>query len=406
MNFEKLSLDFPILSQPDKNGKRLCYLDSAATTQKPTAVIDAMSDYYQRYNANIHRGVYRISEEATAVYENAREKIRDFINARSTAEVIYTRNTTESINLVAHTWGRQNLKQGDRVVLTEMEHHSNHVPWLMLAEERGILLDFIPICENGLLDLEIYHQLLMKKPKLVAMTGMSNVMGTIPPIKMMAKLAHDAGALFLLDGAQMAPHMKVDIQDLDADFFAFSAHKMLGPTGIGILYGKEVLLAAMPPFLGGGDMIRKVHLGSFETNDLPYKFEAGTPAIAEAIGFGAAIDYLNEIGMDAIAAHEIELTHYALNQLADIPGLRIIGPISDPRGAAVSFTLDYAHPHDIAQILDRENICVRAGHHCAMPLHECFNIPATTRASFYLYNNKTDVDRLKNGLSFVHKLFG
>lgn len=407
MDQKQIIQDFPIFHQPDRNGKTLCYLDSAATTQKPLSVLDAMDTYYKTYNANIHRGVYHISELATEAHETTREKVRAWIHARSTTEIVFTRNTTESINLVAYSWGRKNLNAGDLIILTEMEHHSNLVPWQILAKEKGVKLDFIPVTDAGELDLEVYRQLLEKHPKLVCATGMSNVMGTIPPSKEMIAAAHAAGALFLLDGAQMVPHMKVDIQDLDADFFAFSAHKMLGPTGIGVLYGKESLLEAMPPFLGGGDMIKKVQLRSFSANDLPYKFEAGTPAIAEAIGFGAAIDYLAQIGIDAVFKHELEITHYAIQELQKIPGLRIIGPLASfNRGSAVSFTLDYVHPHDVAQILDRENICVRAGHHCAMPLHERCNIDASTRASFYIYNSLTDVDRLIDGLKIVHQLFG
>ena len=406
MNQNQILKDFPILNQPERNGKRLCYLDSAATSQKPLSVIRSMENYYEGYNANIHRGIYYISELATEAHERAREKVRAFINAQSITEIVFTRNTTEAINLVAYSWGRKNLNSGDRIVLTEMEHHSNLVPWQILAEEKNIVLDFIPVTDDGQLDLAVYHELLAKKPKLVGVTGMSNVMGTIPPVQKMIADAHAAGALFLLDGAQMVPHMPVDIQYLDADFFAFSAHKMLGPTGIGVLYGKEALLDAMPPFLGGGDMIKKVHLRSFTTNDLPFKFEAGTPAVAEAIGFGEAINYLNGIGMEAVFAHELEITNYAIEQLKQIPGLKIIGPTSGVRGSTVSFTLDYAHPHDVAQLLDRENICVRAGHHCAMPLHERFNIPASTRASFYLYNWKSDVDRLVEGLKIVYKFFG
>jgi cysteine desulfurase/selenocysteine lyase len=406
MSLSNILQDFPILNQIDKNGKRLCFLDSAATSQKPETVIEAMNHYYRTINANIHRGIYQIAEEATDAYEKSRKKIQKFIHAGSASEIIFTRNTTESINLVANTWGRKNLQKGDLVILSEMEHHANLIPWQILATNQGINLEFIPVLENGLLNLTEYKRLLGLQPKIVCVSGMSNVLGTVPPIKQMAVDAHKAGALFLVDGAQMAPHMKVDVQDIDADFFAFSAHKMLGPTGIGILYGKEALLESMPPFLGGGDMISKVYLRSFTTNDLPYKFEAGTPAIAEAIGFGAAIDYLNQVGMDAISKHEMEITRYAIKELQKVPGLKIIGPTDGFRGSAVSFTLDYAHPHDVAQILDSEFICVRAGHHCAMPLHTRFSVPATTRASFYLYNTLDEVDRLITGLEKVHHLFG
>ncbi len=399
--------DFPILNQRDKNGNRLCYLDSAATSQKPESVLLAMDQYYHTCNANIHRGVYRLAEEATAAFENTREKVRAFINADSASEIVFTKNATESINLVAYSWGRENLHKDDVVILTEMEHHANLIPWQILAAEKGLRLEFIPVRADDLsLDLEVYTRLLELRPKLVCMSGMSNVLGTIPPVRQMAADAHRAGALFLLDGAQMVPHEKVDIRDIDADFFAFSSHKMLGPTGIGVLYGKQTLLEAMPPFFGGGEMIKKVYLRSFTTNDVPWKFEAGTPAIAEAIGLGAAIDYLNAIGMDTVKAHEDDLTAYVIQSLLTVPELKILGPTDGNRGSAVSFTVNYAHPHDVAQVLDSENICVRAGHHCAMPLHERFAIPATTRASFYVYNTREDVDRLMSGLDKVHRLFG
>lgn len=399
--------DFPILNQRDKNGNRLCYLDSAATSQKPESVLLAMDQYYHTCNANIHRGVYRLAEEATAAFENTREKVRAFINADSASEIVFTKNATESINLVAYSWGRENLHKDDVVILTEMEHHANLIPWQILAAEKALRLEFIPVRADDLsLDLEVYTRLLELRPKLVCMSGMSNVLGTIPPVRQMAADAHRAGALFLLDGAQMVPHEKVDIRDIDADFFAFSSHKMLGPTGIGVLYGKQTLLEAMPPFFGGGEMIKKVYLRSFTTNDVPWKFEAGTPAIAEAIGLGAAIDYLNAIGMDTVKAHEDDLTAYVIQSLLTVPELKILGPTDGNRGSAVSFTVNYAHPHDVAQVLDSENICVRAGHHCAMPLHERFAIPATTRASFYVYNTREDVDRLMSGLDKVHRLFG
>ncbi len=325
---------------------------------------------------------------------------------KSARQIIYTRNTTESINLVAYSWARANLKSGDLVILTEMEHHSNLVPWQILQAERGIELDFIPVTEDGLLDLDAYKALLNRTPKLVSFAHMSNVLGTINPAAEIIRLAHEAGAVTLVDAAQSVPHLKVDVQDLDADFFAFSAHKMCGPTGIGALYGKTELLEAMPPFLGGGDMIKEVKLRSFRPNDLPHKFEAGTPAIAEAVGFGAAIDYLQSVGMDAIAAHEHEITEYALERLEEVPGIKIFGPSSDKKGGVASFTFDGVHPHDVAQILDRDGIAIRAGHHCAQPLHEKYGIPATSRASFYLYNTKDEVDKLVNGLYKVKELFG
>ncbi len=402
----KTRKDFPILERELRAGVKLTYLDSTATSQKPLQVIQAMDDFYRKSNANIHRGVHTLAEESTALYEGARERIAKFINAESARQVIYTRNTTESINLVAYTWARENLKQGDLVILTEMEHHSNLVPWHMLQAERGIELDFIPVTEDGLLDLATYKTLLERRPKLVSFTHMSNVLGTINPAAEIIRLAHEAGAIALVDGAQSAPHLQVDVQSLDADFFAFSAHKMCGPTGIGILYGKLDLLEAMPPFLGGGDMIREVKLRSFRANSLPHKFEAGTPAIAEAVGFGAAVDYLTTLGMDNIAAHEHEVTEYAMERLEEIPGVKLFGPSADKKGGVASFTLEGVHPHDVAQILDRDGIAVRAGHHCAQPLHEKFGIPATSRASFYLYNTKEEADLLVNGIYKVKEMFG
>jgi cysteine desulfurase/selenocysteine lyase len=408
MSFDpkEIRKDFPILQRRTRDSVPLVYLDSTATSQKPLQVIEAMNEYYRRSNANIHRGVHTLAEEATALYEGARERIANFINAPSARQIIYTRNTTESINLVAYSWARANLKAGDLVVLTEMEHHSNLVPWHMLQAERGIELDFIPVTESGLLDLDAYKTLLSRQPKLVAFTHMSNVLGTINPAAEIIRMAHEAGAITLVDGAQSVPHLKADMQALDADFYAFSAHKMCGPTGIGVLYGRLELLESMPPFLGGGDMIKEVKLRSFKPNTLPHKFEAGTPAIAEAIGFGAAVDYLTKIGMDNIAAHEHEITEYALERLEEIPGVKVFGPDAQQKGGVAAFTLDGVHPHDVAQILDREGIAVRAGHHCAQPLHEKFGIQATSRASFYLYSTKDEVDLLVNGIYKVKELFG
>ena len=406
LNLNEIRKDFPILTRETANGKRVIYLDSTATSQKPLQVIEAMNDYYRRSNANIHRGVHTLAEEATSLYEGARERIAKFVNAASAREIIYTRNTTESINLVAYSWARANLKAGDLVILTEMEHHSNLVPWHMLQMERGIELDFIPVTENGLLDLDAYKSLLNRNPKLVSFTHMSNVLGTINPAGEIIKLAHAAGAVTLVDGAQSVPHLSVDVQALGADFYACSAHKMCGPTGIGVLYGKSALLEAMPPFLGGGDMIKEVKLRSFRPNTLPHKFEAGTPAIAEAVGFGAAVDYLTSVGMNAIAAHEHEITEYALERLEEIPGVKLFGPSAEHKGGVAAFTLQGVHPHDVAQILDQDGIAVRAGHHCAQPLHEKFGIPATSRASFYLYSTKEEVDQLVKGLYKVKEVFG
>lgn len=405
-SFDSIRDDFPILQREVHPGVKLTYLDSAATSQKPQSVIEAMNNYYRAMNANIHRGVHTLAEEATATYESAREKIAAFIGAAKSREVIFTRNTTESINLLAYSLGRSRLKSGDLVILTEMEHHSNLVPWQIAAEERGLRLEFIQVRDDGVLDLDSYRLLLAQNPKLVSFTQMSNVLGTINPASEIIRMAKDAGALTIVDAAQSVPHLPVNVQQLGADFVAFSAHKMLGPTGIGALWGRESLLEELPPFMGGGDMIKKVYLRTFTPNDLPHKFEAGTPAIAEAIGFGAAVDYLNAIGMDRIAAHEQDVTGYALERLQILEGLKILGPRASMRGGVVSFTLDGIHPHDVAQILDRDGIAVRAGHHCAMPLHEKFGIPASTRASFYLYNTRKDVDLLVNSIKNVIQLFG
>jgi cysteine desulfurase/selenocysteine lyase len=364
-----------------------------------------MDDYYRTKNANVHRGIHTLAEEATQAYENARVKVQKFIDANTTREVVFTRNATEAINLVAYSWGRKNLTAGDVIVLTEMEHHANLIPWQILAAEKDIRLEFIPVTDEGLLDLQIYRKLLEMQPKLVSFTHMSNVLGTINPAKEIITLAHQAGALALVDAAQSVPHFPVSVKDLDADFLAFSAHKMCGPTGIGVLFGKERILSDIPPFMGGGDMIRKVALRSFTPNELPYKFEAGTPAIAEGIGFGAAIDYLAAIGMQDVLKVEEELISYAIEQVKQIPGLSILGPSANKRGGVLSMVMEIAHPHDIAQILDDHGIAVRAGHHCAMPLHTRFNVPASTRASFYLYNNKEEVDLLVEGLQRVVKIF-
>jgi cysteine desulfurase/selenocysteine lyase len=397
--------DFPALRRVLPNGKPLVYLDNAATSQKPQSVLDAMDDYYRQHNANVHRGVHTLSEEATALYEGARSKVRRFINAPSDKQVIFTRGTTESINLVAYTWGRANLKPGDEVLSTAMEHHANIVSWQILQEMLGFTLRFVPLTSQGTLDLDSLDDLLTEKTKLFAFAHASNVVGTINPVQELVRRARGVGAKVLIDGAQSVPHMAVDVQALDADFYAFSSHKMCGPTGIGVLYGKRDLLEAMPPFMGGGDMIREVTLAGSQWNTLPYKFEAGTPSIAEAVGLGAAVDYLQSVGMDWVRAHERELVAYAYDRLSEVEGLRILGPGPDGRGALLAFTLEGVHPHDIAAILDGEGVAVRAGHHCAAPLHACYGIPASARASFYLYNTTEEVDALAAALQKAQTLF-
>ncbi len=405
IDVETIRKDFPILKREIHPGFPLVYLDSTATTQKPEYVLAAIDDYYRLHNANIHRGVHTLAEEATALYEDSRAKIAQFIHAKKSCEVIYTRSATESINLVAQSWGRNNLNTDDTIILTEMEHHSNLVPWQMLATELNLKLEFIPIDDNGILDLDVYTKLLEKNPKLVAFTHMSNVLGTINPAKKIIAEAKAAGAVTLVDGAQSVPHFPVSVVDLDADFIAFSAHKMLGPTGIGVLWGREELLENMPPYQGGGDMIKKVFLRSFVANEIPYKFEAGTPAIAEVVGFGAAIDYLEAIGMDKIALYEKEIVNYALKSLAAIDGLEILGEKQGNRGGVVSFTLKGIHPHDIAQVLDQDGVAIRAGHHCAMPLHDRYNIPASSRASFYVYSTFEEVDILVQAIHKTIRMF-
>jgi cysteine desulfurase/selenocysteine lyase len=397
--------EFPILSVETRPGVPLIYLDSAATSQKPSRVIQAMTTFYERYNANIHRGIHRLAEEATEAYEGARQRIADFVGAPSARQVIFTRNATEAINLVAFSWGRSHLQPGQMVVLTEMEHHSNLIPWQMLAAERGLRLEFVPPTDDGQLDLGVYRSLLQQGPQLVSFTHVSNVLGTINPVAEMAAMAHQAGAIVLVDGAQSVPHLPVNFAELGVDFLAFSSHKMCGPTGIGVLIGREDLLETMPPFMGGGDMIKRVHLREFTSNDIPAKFEAGTPAIAEAIGLGAAVDFLGEIGMAAVRRHEEELVSYALDRLAEVPGLRLLGPSADRRGGVAAFWLEAAHPHDVAQLLDREGIAVRAGHHCAQPIHDRLGLPASTRASFYLYNTRQEIDRLAQALYHVIEFF-
>jgi cysteine desulfurase/selenocysteine lyase len=405
--FDVLALrrEFPILRQ-QVHGKPLAFLDSAASSQKPGRVIAALEDYYERYNANVHRGVYSLSEEATFAFERARGKVAKFIGASSPKEIVFTRNTTEAINLVARAWGDANVRAGDHILLSEMEHHSNLVPWQMLAQRTGAQLDYLRIDGQGRLALEDLDTLLTERTRLVAITHQSNVLGTINPVREIAARAHDAGALVLVDAAQSIPHMPVDVQALGVDFLAFSGHKMCAPTGIGALWGRRKLLEAMPPFLGGGSMIKTVTLHETTYADVPARFEAGTPAIGEAIALGEAVDFLSGLGMDKVYAHEQHLLGYALERLSEVEGLRIYGPMAvEGRGAAISFALDGIHPHDIAAVLDGEGVAVRAGHHCCQPLHALLDIPATTRASFYLYNIPEEVDRLVAGLEKARKLF-
>ncbi len=401
-----LSADFPILGQRP-HGKRLVYLDSAATSQKPRAVVEAMDRYYREYNANVHRAIYEIGERATQEYEGARVKVARLINAPAAHEIVWVRNATEAVNLVAYSWGRRNVGQGDAIILTEMEHHANLVPWQILAQEVDGDLEFIPISDDGLLRLDVYEVLLRLRPKLVAFTHVSNMLGTINPVREMAEMAHAAGALVLVDGAQAVPHMPVDVQALGADFYVFSGHKMLGPTGSGALWGRRELLDAMPPFLSGGDMIREVKLRRTEFNDVPWKFEAGTPDISAAIGLGVAADYLRGLGMDRVREHERDLVTYALEMLPrEVPGIAIYGPPAELRGGVVSFNLPGIHPHDVAQVLDRSGVCVRAGHHCTMPLHERLDLAATARASFSVFTTREDIDALAGGLREVQRVFG
>jgi cysteine desulfurase/selenocysteine lyase len=399
--------DFPILSTT-VHGRPLVYLDSAATSQKPQVVIDTLDDYYRTYNANVHRGIYEIGERATAAYERARATVGRFVNAPDAHEIVFTRNATEAINLVAYAWGRRNVGRGDAIVLTEMEHHANLVPWQLLAQEKDGDLEFIPMTDDGQLRLDVLDVLLRLRPKLVAFTHVSNTLGTINAVREIADRAHEIGALVLVDGAQAVPHLPVDVQALGADFYAFSGHKMLGPTGSGALWARRELLEAMPPFLGGGEMIREVHLRRSDWNDIPWKFEAGTPDIAGAIGMGAAADYLMGLGMDRVRAHERELVAYALDVLPRaFPSLELYGPM-DPalRGGVIPFNVPGVHPHDVAQVLDRFAIAVRAGHHCTMPLHERLDLAATARASFSVYTTRADVDALVEGLREVYRLFG
>ena len=393
---EAIRNDFSILKQ--ETDPSLIYLDSAATSQTPDPVIEAMDAYYRTYNSNIHRGIYRISEEATAKYEEARQRIGRFINARRSSQVIFTRNTTESINLVAYSWGSANLREGDEILVTVMEHHSNLLPWQLLSQRTGAKMRFIEVTDEGVLQLDGLETLLTERTKLVAITHVSNVLGTINPVQELTAAAHAVGAKVLIDGAQSVPHFDVDVQGLDCDFLAFSGHKMCGPTGIGVLYGKSDLLEEMPPFLGGGSMIRAVQRESSTYADVPAKFEAGTPAIAEAIGLAAAVDYLNKVGLEAIFVHEHELLEYAHQKLSEIEGITIYGPKPRQKTGAITFNLEGIHPHDLAGVLDTVGVAVRAGHHCAQPLMQKFGVIATARASFYLYNKLDEIDSLYEGL--------
>jgi len=391
--------DFPIFETG------IAYLDSANTSQRPKQVTGAMMEYFETYNSNIHRAAYRIAEEATVHYEAAREKVRAFINAASTKEIVYTRGTTEAINLVAYSWGRKHIKSGDLIVLTILEHHSNIVPWQILAAEKGAHIEYVDIDEKGELRQDQFADLLRRGPKLVAFNLVSNAMGTINPAREMVAAAKKAGATVLVDGAQSTPHQPVDVRALGCDFYAFSGHKMLGPTGAGILYGRRELLEAMDPFMAGGDMIRTVRIEGTTYHDLPRKFEAGTQAIAEVIGLGAAVDYLSGLGMDAVRAHELEITEYAYEAMSEVDGLTVYGPPPSRRAGVISFSLDGIHPHDLATIADRDQVCLRAGHHCAMPLMTRLGLAATARASFYVYTLKSDVDRLVSSIQEARRIF-
>jgi cysteine desulfurase/selenocysteine lyase len=402
VELDEIRDDFPILQQK-VHGKPLIYFDNAATTQKPWAVINALNDYYLRYNANVHRGIHALAERATKEYERARDRITRFINAPTRESVIFTRGTTESINLVAHSWALHNLRPGDEILITWMEHHSNTVPWYQVAAQTGAVIKRMELAPDGTLVMPA----ISPRTKLVAVMHASNVLGTINPVRQLGEAAHKVGALILVDGAQSVPHMTIDVQALDCDFFAFSGHKLCGPTGSGVLYAKKHLLETMPPFFGGGEMIREVTADSFTCNELPYKFEAGTPSIAEAIGLGIAVEYLEKVGLDKIRQHEKELTQYAMDRLSEFPEVIIYGPReAGQRSGLVAFTLGDVHPHDMATFLDQDGIAIRAGHHCAMPLHKKLGLAATTRASFYLYNTREEVDRFIESLHNAKKFFG
>ena len=405
LDVERIRQDFPILGRK-VHGKDLVYLDNAATSQKPKQVLDALRNYYSRYNANIHRGLHALAEEATAAYEAVREQTARFINAPSARSTVFTRNATEAINLIANAWGRTNLKPGDEILLTEMEHHSNLVPWQLIAKATGAALRFIQLTDDGLLDLGSFDKQLSSRTKVVSVTLMSNVLGTINPVARIADAAHHHGALVVVDGAQGVPHLPVDVQQLGCDFLAFSSHKMLGPTGVGILYAKEALLETMEPFMGGGEMIADVQLTSATWHEIPWKYEAGTPNIAGVIAFGEALTYLERLGMETVRAHEIDVATYALQRLSEIDGLTLYGPRDvQERGAAISFNLEGLHPHDVGTVLDAEGVAIRAGHHCAKPLMRRLGVAATARASFYLYNTREEVDRLVEAIYTAQEFF-
>jgi cysteine desulfurase / selenocysteine lyase len=407
INISKIRQDFPILKRKINGNKTLIYLDNAATTQKPISVINAICDYYMNYNSNIHRAVHQLAEEATFEYEKTREKVAKFINARSADEIIFTRNATEAINLVSYSWGRTNINRDDRIVITEIEHHSNIVPWQILTQEKDAKLDYIGIDNNGYLNMEDCNRYLQNnKVKLLSISHMSNVLGTIVPINEIIELAHQKGIVVLVDGAQSVPHMPIDVQKMDCDFMVFSAHKMLGPTGVGVLYAKKEILNEMQPFIGGGDMIKEVYKYRTIYNDLPYKFEGGTPNIADVIGFGAAIDYLKKIGMHNVREHEIEITSYAIKAIADIKDITLYGPPNaNHRGGVIAFNIGDIHPHDLATIMNDYGIAIRSGHHCAQVLMGRLNIAAASRTSFYIYNTKEEVDKFINALGEARRIF-
>ncbi|MBU1110861.1 cysteine desulfurase [Patescibacteria group bacterium] len=406
LNVNKIRQDFPIL-KTRIHGKPLAYLDNAATTQKPQVVIDAISDYYRNYNANIHRGMHYLAEKATEAYEDARKTVARFINTNDPSEIIFVRNATEAINLVAYSWGRQNLSAGDTIVLTEMEHHANIIPWLMLKQEKGVEIEYVRVDSDGYLDINHLKDLLDQKPKLLSLTHISNVLGTINPLAKISRLAGEENIPILVDAAQSTGHLGFNVKKHKIDFLAFTGHKILGPTGIGVLWAKKEHLEKMPPFLGGGEMIDEVYFDRFTLNNLPQKFEAGTPHIAGAIGLKAAIDYLDELGLKEIREYELKLTAYAITKLQNIPGICLLGPLSPTdRGALISFTLKDIHPHDIAAVLDIEGVAIRSGHHCAMPLHNTLGIPASARASFCFYNTEEEIDRLVEGIRKTIKTMG